>query len=72
MTELRGRLLALEAALVPFARFIDIVDKKPLAGVASPSLPDEKVLYAIHTGTPWAAEITLGHLRAARTALERP
>jgi hypothetical protein len=65
----RARLATVTAAVAPFARFAEMVSAKPLRGVASDELPDDKTLYGIHFGTEWEAEITLGHIRAALAAI---
>lgn len=62
MTDDRLR-LAVEA-LRPFAAFAEAFDAKPISGL-------DDTLYAIHTGTAWAAAFRLSDCRAARAALQQ-
>lgn len=55
--------LAVEA-LRPFAAFAEAFDAKPISGL-------DDTLYAIHTGTAWAAAFRLSDCRAARAALQQ-
>ena len=59
---LRAREAKLRAALEPFAAYMDARDAKPFNGLGD-------TIHAIHTGTEWAAELTLAHCQAARAAL---
>lgn len=56
------RIKELEIALMPFAVYATHRDAQPLRGMGD-------VVHAIHTGTPHAAEITMGHVREARRLL---
>jgi hypothetical protein len=59
-----------EDALAPFAHFARMWDANPIGGR---KLSDEHVIYGIHTGTEWEANLTLGHFRAAlRAAVAAP
>ena len=62
----------LRDALAPFAHFMRMFNAKPVGAMRGQPLPDDHPIYSIHTGTKWAAEITLGALRAALAAVNEP
>lgn len=61
--ELQKQVALLTAALRPFAAFGKAFDAKPMLGIA-----DE--VYAIHTGTQWAASLRLSDCRRAQTLIK--
>lgn len=63
MTVARSFLVGAYVALRPFAHFRRQWDAKPVRGAGG-------AVYAIHTGTQWAAEITLEDLRRALAWVE--
>ena len=60
-----ARLNALEAALQPFAEFQRQWNRQPMRGL-------DHTVYAIHTGTEYAAELTRTHLQSALELLRGP
>lgn len=59
---LRERIKDLEAALEPFALFAKKWDEKPIRGL-------DDVIYGIHAGTEWAAELRLSDCHNAGAVL---
>jgi hypothetical protein len=59
---LRSALALAREALGPFAKFVERFDAMPIR-------KQDDVLYGIHTGTEWEAEIRLSDLRKARALL---
>jgi hypothetical protein len=62
VTELEKERDELVKALRPFAKYAEMRAAQPLNGL-------DMIVHSIHTGTQWAAEITLGDCQRARRLL---